>query len=80
MTLSYQELSEEKVGFAMKHKASLCTEVEAFLPMSWRQKLFQLQNFQQPLEFDPGDVGPSGGIQVPCRVHVKVLVCIVFVN
>ena len=43
---------------------SLCLDMESFLPMSWRQRLFERFRFDEPLPFSLSDLGPAGGIQV----------------
>ena len=39
-------------------------EIESLLPLLWRRNIFDELKFDEPLEFDNGDAGPSGGIQV----------------
>eukprot|EP00281_Chroomonas_sp_CCMP1168_P017796 CAMPEP_0206218674 /NCGR_PEP_ID=MMETSP0047_2-20121206/3921_1 /ASSEMBLY_ACC=CAM_ASM_000192 /TAXON_ID=195065 /ORGANISM="Chroomonas mesostigmatica_cf, Strain CCMP1168" /LENGTH=1169 /DNA_ID=CAMNT_0053641185 /DNA_START=104 /DNA_END=3613 /DNA_ORIENTATION=+ len=68
MSLTYERLGEDKIGFAMKHRASLCIEIESFMPLLWRQKLYTGLDFSKPVEFDHGDEGPAGGIQ---RLHTS---------
>ena len=43
---------------------SLCLDMESFLPMSWRQRIFERFRFDEPLPFSLSDLGPAGGIQV----------------
>eukprot|EP00281_Chroomonas_sp_CCMP1168_P015783 CAMPEP_0206212216 /NCGR_PEP_ID=MMETSP0047_2-20121206/438_1 /ASSEMBLY_ACC=CAM_ASM_000192 /TAXON_ID=195065 /ORGANISM="Chroomonas mesostigmatica_cf, Strain CCMP1168" /LENGTH=100 /DNA_ID=CAMNT_0053634219 /DNA_START=134 /DNA_END=433 /DNA_ORIENTATION=- len=62
LSMSYEQLSIEKNGFAMKNKASLCMEIEALLPQGVRQRLFDSHCFDEPLEFDSCDYGPPGGV------------------
>eukprot|EP00293_Proteomonas_sulcata_P021462 CAMPEP_0184296902 /NCGR_PEP_ID=MMETSP1049-20130417/7844_1 /TAXON_ID=77928 /ORGANISM="Proteomonas sulcata, Strain CCMP704" /LENGTH=348 /DNA_ID=CAMNT_0026606361 /DNA_START=74 /DNA_END=1120 /DNA_ORIENTATION=+ len=64
LALSYETLSVDKAGYAKMNKAYVCVESESYLPISFRKKIFDQQGFSNPLEFDEGDRGPSGGIQV----------------
>ena len=43
-------------------------EMEDLLPMSRRQMLFDSQGFDKPIEFDIGDIGVPGGLQVHSRI------------
>jgi hypothetical protein len=39
--------------------------MESFLPLAWRKAIYDELGFENPLEFDSGDVGPCcGGVQV----------------
>ena len=42
----------------------LCVEMESLLPMRQRMILFDRLGFDQFIEFDRGDVGVAGGLQV----------------
>mmetsp|Transcript_2496 Transcript_2496/g.5982 ORF Transcript_2496/g.5982 Transcript_2496/m.5982 type:complete len:1471 (-) Transcript_2496:34-4446(-) len=63
LTITYDKLTADKEGFAMKHRASTCLEIESFIPMSWRRKIFCDLAFHIPLSFSDSDEGPSGGVQ-----------------
>jgi hypothetical protein len=39
--------------------------MEDLLPKKRRQRLFDSLGFDAPLEFDRGDIGVPGGLQVP---------------
>jgi hemoglobin-like flavoprotein len=75
MSLAYAKVAPEKSRLAKKNRAYACVEVEALLPLSSRQKMFQELRFDSPLEFDNGDMGPAGGVQVlesaSVRAHPK---------
>jgi hypothetical protein len=46
----------------------LAVEIESLLPLHWRKHFYDEINFDEPLEFDNGDAGPAGGVQVcPCN-------------
>jgi len=46
-----------------KKFAYVCVEMESLLPLHYRIKLFKSMGFDEPLDFEVGDDGPSGGIQ-----------------
>eukprot|EP00283_Hemiselmis_rufescens_P021919 CAMPEP_0173441354 /NCGR_PEP_ID=MMETSP1357-20121228/23916_1 /TAXON_ID=77926 /ORGANISM="Hemiselmis rufescens, Strain PCC563" /LENGTH=179 /DNA_ID=CAMNT_0014406931 /DNA_START=1 /DNA_END=540 /DNA_ORIENTATION=- len=75
LALAYEHLSEDKAGYAKMNRAFVCVEVESCLPMSLRKKIWDKIDFDNPLEFDHGDEGPTGGIQVMelamVRAHPK---------
>lgn len=75
LALAYEELSADKEGFAMMSRAYMVVEMESFMPISYRQKIYEEFNFDKPLEFDGGDEGPAGGIQLKqpasMRAHEK---------
>ena len=48
---------------SLKHRASVCLDLESCLPMSLRQRLYDTLGFDESLPFSLSDVGPSGGIQ-----------------
>mmetsp|Transcript_159280 Transcript_159280/g.297080 ORF Transcript_159280/g.297080 Transcript_159280/m.297080 type:complete len:1182 (-) Transcript_159280:130-3675(-) len=61
---SYEYIYQDMLGFARLNRASLI--VDAMMGCSasrWRRFIEEL-NFDKPVEFDPGDLGPPGGIQV----------------
>eukprot|EP00802_Teleaulax_amphioxeia_P004181 Tamp_04185.p1 GENE.Tamp_04185~~Tamp_04185.p1 ORF type:complete len:777 (+),score=205.16 Tamp_04185:586-2916(+) len=65
LTITYERVISNMEAHALKHRASLCLDMEAFLPLSWRKKIFQRFGFDKPLPFEgPSDLGPAGGIQV----------------
>ncbi len=52
--------------------AALCHQI---LPMSARKKLFDEMRFDEPVPFNQGDAGPSGGIQVRPRSPERMCAC-----
>mmetsp|Transcript_32343 Transcript_32343/g.82414 ORF Transcript_32343/g.82414 Transcript_32343/m.82414 type:complete len:1373 (-) Transcript_32343:196-4314(-) len=72
---SYGELATNAEGYAKMNRAFVCVEVESCLPMSVRRKIWDAIDFDKPLQFDHGDEGPTGGIQVMelaiVRAHPK---------
>ena len=42
----------------------VCVEMEDVLPKAWRLSIFDSLGFNQPLDFDHGDIGVAGGLQV----------------
>ena len=71
----YGQLAINSVGFAKMARAYMCVEMESFLWISYRSRLYEEQRFDSPLEFDSSDEGPTGGVQILCpskvRVHPK---------
>uniref|UniRef100_A0A7S4PAX6 Globin family profile domain-containing protein n=3 Tax=Guillardia theta TaxID=55529 RepID=A0A7S4PAX6_GUITH len=63
LTITYDKLTADKEAFAMKHRASMCLDIECFIPLSWKRKIFCDLGFHLPLNFTASDVGPAGGIQ-----------------
>jgi len=64
LALAYESLTMETTGFSRMNRAYTTVEIESLLPMRWRRRIFKEMRFDEPLEFDNGDAGPSGGIQV----------------
>jgi len=64
LALIYERLSLDKEGYAKMNRAYTCVEIESFLSEKYRIKVWNEFNFDLPLQFDAGDDGPSGGIQV----------------
>jgi hypothetical protein len=75
LSLAYEEISRDKKGFAMMNRAYVCVEVESILSLKYRRKIYAELGFDEPLEFDNGDQGPPGGIQIKepasVRAHEK---------
>jgi len=71
LTLVYEHLSEQNVGYAQMNRAFVCIEVESCLPLSIRRRIFRRFGFDLPVEFDTGDEGPTGGIQVLEQASVQ---------
>jgi len=46
-----------------KKFAYVCVEMESLIPIKYRLAFFKRMGFDQPLDFEVGDDGPSGGIQ-----------------
>jgi len=74
LALIYERLSVDKEGYAKMNRAYTCVEIESFLSQHYRKKLWDELNFDLPLQFEPGDDGPSGGVQVlePASVRAQV--------
>ncbi len=64
LVFTYDQLSTHKEGCAKMNRAYICVEMESFLSEKYRLKLYNEMRFDEPLEFDSSDEGPSGGIQV----------------
>jgi len=64
LSLTYQNLNDKKEGWALKHRAQVVTEIEAYMPLSMRRRYFERLKMHKPLEFLEGDFGPSGGMSV----------------
>ncbi|KAJ1487502.1 hypothetical protein T484DRAFT_1889118 [Baffinella frigidus] len=64
LTITYKGLTKDKEGFALKHRAQVCLDIEDLLPVAWRTKIFRELGFDRELPFGKDDVGPPGGIQV----------------
>jgi len=64
LTITYDKLSSEKEGYAMKHRATVCLDIEGFLPYFIRKRIFDDVGFDQPLPFSSNDSGPAGGVQM----------------
>lgn len=46
-----------------KKFAYTCVDMESLLTENFHVKLFKRMGFDQPLDFENGDDGPSGGVQ-----------------
>jgi len=64
LALAYEGMKADTRGYANMNRAFNCVEIESFLPLRWRRKLWEEMDFDKPVEFDLGDEGPSGGLQV----------------
>mmetsp|Transcript_29780 Transcript_29780/g.71770 ORF Transcript_29780/g.71770 Transcript_29780/m.71770 type:complete len:1445 (+) Transcript_29780:115-4449(+) len=75
LNLAYETISKDKSGYAKMNRAYVCIEVESSLSMSYRNRIFNELGFDNPLDFDNGDQGPPGGVQVmepaSIRAHPK---------
>lgn len=71
LALSYENLSEHKIGYARMNKAYVCVEGESILPSFYRQRFYDQCAFDKPLPFDNGDLGPAGGIQVLEAAYIR---------
>jgi hypothetical protein len=75
LSFAYQKLSADKSGFAKMNRAFVCVEVESLLSLDYRTKIFNELGFDNSLEFDNGDQGPAGGVQImepaSIRAHPK---------
>jgi len=63
LALSYETLKQDTEGYANMNRGFNCIEIESFVPVWVRRKLWLVLDFDRPLEFDQGDEGPSGGVQ-----------------
>mmetsp|Transcript_17177 Transcript_17177/g.41163 ORF Transcript_17177/g.41163 Transcript_17177/m.41163 type:complete len:124 (+) Transcript_17177:1-372(+) len=57
-------MADHKVGFALKHRAAICVDMESMMSINARRRQFLQLNFHHPVPFGTGDDGPCGGIQV----------------
>jgi len=65
LTITYERVISNMEAHAIKHRGSLCLDMEDFLPLSWRKRIFGSYGFEHLLPFEgPSDLGPAGGIQV----------------
>ncbi len=64
LALAYEHLSADKAGYAKMNRAFVCVEVESIMSMAQRKKIWDSMGFFSPLQFDHGDEGPAGGVQV----------------
>lgn len=71
LVLAYSSLSTDQEGCAKMNRAYICVEMESFLSMKYRVKLFDELHFNKPVEFDSSDEGPAGGIQSLCPSSVR---------
>ena len=63
LSLTYEKVMAYARPSSLKHRASVCLDLESCLPMSLRQRLYDTLGFDESLPFSLSDVGPSGGIQ-----------------
>jgi hypothetical protein len=63
LTLTYEKVMAYARPSMLKHRASVCLDLESCLPMSLRLRVYTAIGFDQPLPFSLSDVGPCGGIQ-----------------
>ena len=63
LTITYERVLSNMEAHALKYRASCCLDLESFIPMRWRRRLFVGLGFDKPLPFTPNDMGPEGGIQ-----------------
>jgi len=64
LTITYDRLTKDKEGFALKHRAQVCLDIEDLISLNWRRRIFRDLGFHKPLPFGKDDLGPMGGIQV----------------
>jgi len=64
LALAYESLTKETAGFSRMNRAFTTVEIESLMPLEARRNIFMELGFDDSLEFDNGDSGPSGGIQV----------------
>lgn len=62
--LAYAKIAEDQDGFAKMNRAYITVEMESFLSLRYRNRIFNDLGFDIPLELDQNDHGPAGGIQV----------------
>ena len=63
LTITYERVLSNMEAHALKYRASCCLDLESFIPMRIRRRLFVGLGFDKPLPFSPNDFGPEGGIQ-----------------
>mmetsp|Transcript_3832 Transcript_3832/g.9312 ORF Transcript_3832/g.9312 Transcript_3832/m.9312 type:complete len:130 (+) Transcript_3832:2113-2502(+) len=71
LSLSYETTSQDKTGYAKMNKAFVVVEIESVLSQAMRTRIYDVFAFDQPLEFDSGDLGPTGGVQVRENAAVR---------
>ena len=64
LALAYESLTKETAGFSRMNRAYTTVEIESIMSVKRRTKYFDELGFENPLEFDNGDAGPPGGLQV----------------
>jgi hypothetical protein len=64
LNCSYEYVYQDSVGFARLTRATLIVEMVHSIPAARWGRYTGTLHFDSPLEFDEGDVGLSGGIQV----------------
>jgi len=67
----YNTISNETDAYALMMRAQTICEMESFLPRWLRLRYFNEMQFDLPLNYDAGDEGPGGGIQVLESATVK---------
>ena len=79
LTITYERVLSNMEAHALKHRASVCLDIESFLPMRWRRSYFVGLQFDKQLPFTRNDMGPEGGIQCiepddnPCYVPDRII-------
>jgi hypothetical protein len=63
LTITYERVLSNMEAHALRYRASCCLDLESFIPMWIRQRLFVGLGFNTPVPFTPNDLGPEGGIQ-----------------
>ena len=63
LTITYERVLSNMEAHALRYRASCCLDLESFIPMWIRRRLFVGLGFNTPLPFSPNDLGPEGGIQ-----------------
>lgn len=64
LNCSYEYVYQDMVGFARLARAQLIVETLASCPAERWNRFVETLRLDQPIEFDEGDVGLAGGIQV----------------
>jgi len=74
LNCSYVYIYEDMAGFAKLKRAAVIVETLDSCPHATWDKFVQSLELDKPLEFNEGDIGPPGGIQVlePACDHVSV--------
>jgi len=58
------EGDEHVEGFALLERAELTIELESSCQLDFRKRIWANMKMDDAVEFDAGDLGPSGGVQV----------------
>jgi len=64
LSCAYSAVYEDMVGYARLERAEIIVEIMPSVPMSRWSKFTDSLRLNRKLEFNEGDTGPSGGIQV----------------
>lgn len=68
---SYEYIYQDMLGFARLNRASLIVDAMLGVSQSKWEKFTRDLQLDKPVEFDPGDLGPPGGIRVMEAQHLN---------
>jgi hypothetical protein len=71
LILAYEEVYDDMVGYARLNRGSVICETMLYVSTKQWSKLVERLRFNDKLEFNEGDIGLAGGIQVtePANLH-----------